>query len=84
MSQQNNRPDLIPPLNIPMILREADIRPSKGLGQNFLSDPQILEKIVRAAEIEKHDRVLEIGPGLGSLTRHLASSAKICYSRGNR
>lgn len=66
----------IPPLNIPTILRQADIRPSKGLGQNFLSDPQILEKIVRSAEVSSDDQVLEIGPGLGSLTRHLACQAK--------
>jgi 16S rRNA (adenine1518-N6/adenine1519-N6)-dimethyltransferase len=66
----------IPPLNIPTILRQADIRPSKGLGQNFLSDPQILQKIVRCADVSRVDQVLEIGPGLGSLTRHLAGQAK--------
>lgn len=75
-NQQLFRQDEIPPLNIHAILRQADIRPSKGLGQNFLSDPQILEKIVRSAEVSKDDHVLEIGPGLGSLTRHLASQAK--------
>jgi 16S rRNA (adenine1518-N6/adenine1519-N6)-dimethyltransferase len=63
------------PLDIPLILHQAEIKPSKGLGQNFLSDPNILTKIVDAAAITGTDRVLEIGPGLGSLTRYLASRA---------
>jgi 16S rRNA (adenine1518-N6/adenine1519-N6)-dimethyltransferase len=46
------------------------------LGQNFLEDPLALEKIVAAAEIRPTDTVLEIGPGLGSLTRYLAASAR--------
>ena len=46
------------------------------MGQNFLQDPNILEKIVDIAEVGKEDIVLEIGPGLGSLTRHLATRAK--------
>ena len=66
----------IPPLDIPFILRQAEIKPSKGLGQNFLSDPNILQKIVQAANITTADRVMEIGPGLGSLTRYLANAAK--------
>lgn len=63
-------------LNIPTILRLAEIKPSKGLGQNFLSDSIILERIVAAAHIQSTDSVLEIGPGLGSLTMHLACRAK--------
>ena len=46
------------------------------MGQNFLQDPLALEKIASAAKIEPTDTVLEIGPGLGSLTRYLAASAK--------
>jgi 16S rRNA (adenine1518-N6/adenine1519-N6)-dimethyltransferase len=46
------------------------------LGQNFLSDNHILEKIVTLAEVSGDDEVLEIGPWLGSLTRHLALSAR--------
>lgn len=75
-SLPSHPPQELAPLNIPFILRQAEIRPSKGLGQNFLSDPQILEKIVGAAEISGSDHVLEIGPGLGSLTRHLAVHAQ--------
>ena len=66
----------IPPLNVSHLLRKYGLRPHKGLGQNFLEDPIALEKIVAAAEIQPTDTVLEIGPGLGSLTRYLAASAR--------
>lgn len=65
----------IPPINISYLLKKYGLRPHKGLGQNFLQDPIALEKIVAAAEIQPTDTVLEIGPGLGSLTRYLAASA---------
>src|SRR5512133_3581324 len=66
----------LPPLNTATLLREHGLHASKGLGQNFLQDQTALEKIVQAAEIQPDDVVLEIGPGLGSLTRYLAVSAK--------
>jgi 16S rRNA (adenine1518-N6/adenine1519-N6)-dimethyltransferase len=66
----------IPPLNASALLKRYDLRAHKGLGQNFLQDPLALEKIVSVAEIQSSDTVLEIGPGLGSLTRYLAISAK--------
>jgi len=66
----------IPPLNTAALLQEYGLRPEKKLGQNFLRDPAILNKIVDIAEVSENDTVLEIGPGLGSLTRHLAASAK--------
>ncbi len=66
----------LPSLNIPALLRRYDLRPSKGLGQNFLQDNQALQKIVNAANPGLADDVLEIGPGLGSLTRYLALSAR--------
>jgi 16S rRNA (adenine1518-N6/adenine1519-N6)-dimethyltransferase len=66
----------IPPLNAAALLKRYDLRAHKGLGQNFLQDPLALERIVSAAEIQPTDTVLEIGPGLGSLTRYLAVSAK--------
>ena len=66
----------IPPLNAAALLKRYDLRAHKGLGQNFLQDPLALEKIISAAEIQPMDTVLEIGPGLGSLTRYLAISAK--------
>ena len=66
----------IPPLNAAALLQRHGLRAHKGLGQNFLQDPLALEEIVSAAEIQPTDTVLEIGPGLGSLTRYLAVSAK--------
>src|SRR5829696_1241201 len=66
----------IPLLNAELLLKKYGLRPHKGLGQNFLQDPRALEKIVSAAEIQSTDTVLEIGPGLGSLTRYLAASAR--------
>lgn len=66
----------IPPLNAAAMLKHYGLRAHKGLGQNFLQDPLALEEIVDDAEIQPEDHVLEIGPGLGSLTRYLARSAK--------
>ncbi|HEX6303521.1 MAG TPA: 16S rRNA (adenine(1518)-N(6)/adenine(1519)-N(6))-dimethyltransferase RsmA [Anaerolineales bacterium] len=66
----------LPPLNVPDLLRQYGLKPDKRLGQNFLVDPVALERIVEAAKIRGQDAVLEIGPGLGALTRYLAESAK--------
>lgn len=63
------------PLDVRSLLRRYDLEPRKGLGQNFLVDHNALLKIAAAAEIEPSDTVLEIGAGLGSLTRVLASQA---------
>jgi 16S rRNA (adenine1518-N6/adenine1519-N6)-dimethyltransferase len=57
------------------LLEKYGLRPRKGLGQHFLADPNILRKIVKAAELSAETRVLEIGPGLGTLTRLLAEVA---------
>jgi 16S rRNA (adenine1518-N6/adenine1519-N6)-dimethyltransferase len=66
----------IPPLDAIAVLKRFHLRADKGLGQNFLQDSSVLEKITLAAEIQADDYVLEIGPGLGSLTRYLSVSAK--------
>jgi 16S rRNA (adenine1518-N6/adenine1519-N6)-dimethyltransferase len=66
----------LPPLNIPSLLKKYNLKPSQGLGQNFLVDDLALQDIVRVAEISPTDEVLEIGSGLGNLTRHLAFSAQ--------
>lgn len=63
------------PQSIVSLLKKYDLRPQKGLGQNFLVDPFHLAKIVEAAELTSSDTVLEIGPGPGSLTRLLAQTA---------
>jgi len=57
------------------ILKQYGLHADKRLGQNFLEDSLALENITTAAGIENSDSVLEIGPGLGSLTRHLAAAA---------
>jgi 16S rRNA (adenine1518-N6/adenine1519-N6)-dimethyltransferase len=66
----------LPPLNVAALLRAHGLSPKKGLGQNFLADPSALERIVRAAGIAPGQAVLEVGPGLGSLTRYLAAAAR--------
>jgi 16S rRNA (adenine1518-N6/adenine1519-N6)-dimethyltransferase len=66
----------IPPLDAAAVLKRFHIRADKSLGQNFLQDTSALENIALTAEIQEDDCVLEIGPGLGSLTRYLAVSAK--------
>lgn len=66
----------IPALDAAAILKRFHLRADKSLGQNFLHDASVLEQIAIAAEIQADDCVLEIGPGLGSLTRYLALSAK--------
>ena len=63
-------------MDIRPLLRQFNLRPKKSLGQNFLVDEHALNSIVRAAEITADDVVLEIGPGLGSLTRYLADVAR--------
>jgi len=65
----------LPSLNIPALLKQFGLRPSKGLGQNFLQDDHALKVIVTSADIAPVDDVLEIGPGLGNLTRYLALAA---------
>jgi 16S rRNA (adenine1518-N6/adenine1519-N6)-dimethyltransferase len=50
------------------------LRPRKGLSQNFLTDPEALDAIVEAAELAPGERVVEVGPGLGVLTRRLLAA----------
>ena len=57
------------------LLARFHIKPDKRLGQNFLLSEGVLDKIVAAAALTKQDRVLEIGPGLGILTKRLAQEA---------
>ena len=65
-----------PPLDVPGLLRKFGLRPKKRLGQNFLIDQSALQRVISAAELTAEDTILEIGPGLGSLTRLLASQVK--------
>lgn len=69
----------LPAIAVQSLLREYQLRPNSKLGQNFLVDDSALRKIVVAAGITDHARVLEIGAGLGSLTRYLAElSESVC------
>src|SRR5258708_32091442 len=52
-----------------------NVEPKKSLGQNFIHDLNALQKIVATAEISPQDMILEIGPGTGALTVHLAQTA---------
>ncbi len=63
-------------MNPKTLLEEYDIVPRKSLGQNFLHDPNMLDKIVSIAELTPNDLVLEIGPGTGLLTERIAKAAK--------
>ena len=57
------------------IIKQYQIEFQKKYGQNFLVDANILEKIIRLSEITKDDCVIEIGPGIGTMTQYLAESA---------
>ena len=61
--------------SIPALLRSHGLTPKKGLGQHFLADQAALGRIVAAADLTPADTVLEIGPGLGTLTGLLAKEA---------
>ena len=57
------------------IIQKYNFAFQKRFGQNFLIDGHVIEKIIRAAEITKDDVVLEIGPGIGTMTQYLAEAA---------
>ena len=59
-----------------MLMKKYNIKANKNLGQNFLIDNQVILDIVDSAEISKNDIVIEIGPGLGSMTQILLERAK--------
>lgn len=69
-------PTLGNPQNTIEILQKYNFNFQKKFGQNFLIDEHVLDKIIRAAEITKDDYVLEIGPGIGTMTQHLACAAR--------
>lgn len=70
-----NRPVLGIPQNTIEILQRYNFSFQKKFGQNFLIDPHVLDKIITAAQISKEDTVLEIGPGIGTMTQYLAETA---------
>jgi 16S rRNA (adenine1518-N6/adenine1519-N6)-dimethyltransferase len=68
-------PELLGAGRVRELLREHGIRPTKGLGQNFVVDPNTIRKVVDAAGLDPTDTVVEIGAGCGSLTLGLVAAA---------
>ena len=64
---------MLPDKKIKAILREQQLAPKKRFGQNFLINKNISAKIVRLAEIQQEDTIVELGVGFGALTSHLAT-----------
>lgn len=67
--------DLGIPQNTIKILQKYNFNFQKRFGQNFLIDTNVLKRIIAAADVTKEDYVLEIGPGIGTMTQYLAESA---------
>lgn len=64
------------PRNTIEIIQKYEFAFQKKFGQNFLIDPHVLDKIIQAAGVTKDDMVLEIGPGIGTMTQYLAEAAR--------
>ena len=62
------------------IIKKYNFAFQKRFGQNFLIDGHVIEKIINAAEITKEDTILEIGPGIGTMTQYLAEAAGKVYA----
>jgi len=67
--------DIATPIRTQQIMAKYNLKVKKSLGQNFLIDPNILRKIVGQANLTKKSAAIEIGPGIGALTEHLAREA---------
>lgn len=67
---------LLGPVEIRELAQELDVVPTKKLGQNFVHDPNTVRRVVSAAELDPFDTVVEVGPGLGSLTLGLVDTAE--------
>ncbi|MCT6859504.1 MAG: SAM-dependent methyltransferase, partial [Apilactobacillus sp.] len=70
-----NNPEIASPARTQAILNRFHLSAKKSLGQNFLTDLNVLNKIVDAAHLTDTDNVIEIGPGIGGLTEFLARSS---------
>jgi 16S rRNA (adenine1518-N6/adenine1519-N6)-dimethyltransferase len=73
MNQMNSR-------ETQLILKQLKIKPNKKLGQNFIIDKNITKKIINFSETSQNDVVLEVGPGLGSLTLEIVKLVKKLYA----
>ena len=81
-----NRKDIATPSRTKEIMEKYGFSVKKSLGQNFIVDPNILSNIVAASDIDKNTNVIEVGPGIGALTEHLARASKevIAFEIDNR
>ncbi|MHA6623469.1 16S rRNA (adenine(1518)-N(6)/adenine(1519)-N(6))-dimethyltransferase RsmA [Pseudonocardia sp. DLS-67] len=71
---------LLGPAEVRALAAELDLRPTKRLGQNFVHDPNTVRRIVKAAELAPDDVVVEVGPGLGSLTLALLPAVRAVHA----
>jgi 16S rRNA (adenine1518-N6/adenine1519-N6)-dimethyltransferase len=71
---------LLGPAEVRELAARLGVRPAKALGQNFVHDPNTVRRIVRAAGLDPADVVVEVGPGLGSLTLALLPQAEAVYA----
>ena len=71
---------LLTPTTTRQLLDEIGMRPRKSLGQNFLIEPNLVRKSIAMAEVADGERVVEIGPGLGTLTRGLLAAGTEVYA----
>jgi 16S rRNA (adenine1518-N6/adenine1519-N6)-dimethyltransferase len=71
---------LLGPVEVRELAARLGVRPTKALGQNFVHDPNTVRRIVRAAALDPDDVVVEVGPGLGSLTLGLLPAAGTVYA----
>jgi 16S rRNA (adenine1518-N6/adenine1519-N6)-dimethyltransferase len=76
----DDRSRLLGPAEVRALAAELELRPTKRLGQNFVHDPNTVRRIVRSAELRPDDVVLEVGPGLGSLTLALLPSVAAVHA----
>jgi len=73
--QPDSHPALLGPAQVRALAQQLGLRPTKARGQNFVIDPNTVRRIVRTAAVAADDVVLEVGPGLGSLTLGLLSES---------
>ena len=81
--EDGNRPagaSLLGPADIRRLAERLGVRPTKTLGQNFVHDPNTVRRIVRSSQISQSDVVIEVGPGLGSLTLALLPEAAAVHA----
>jgi 16S rRNA (adenine1518-N6/adenine1519-N6)-dimethyltransferase len=76
----DERSRLLGPAEVRALAGELGLRPTKRLGQNFVHDPNTVRRIVRAAELAPDDVVVEVGPGLGSLTLALLPAVRAVHA----